>query len=525
MNNRVFLLYLTGFMLAFALLWLVAFEPPTEDAFISMRCARNLCEGHGLVFNPGQRVEAMSNLLWTLLLAALGCVLDNYLIASQLLGFIFSALSLVFILVLARRADMQPKAIILAGALLVLSPYFLTFTVYGLESPLQILLLLGLLWGIAEGRWTAAGLALGLLPAVRPEGYFFIPPVLLLIFLWERRKIKWLHFLTPLLVLTAAVLLFRFIYYGELLPNTVYSKSIALVPELDVYLGKIGRGLVHCGHYFLDARLFLWIPLLVLAFAGKLTGRAAVMRRWAAALALIQLAFVIISGGNVFLRYRFLSALYPMLCLLAAAGLNTMLGFEKKNYHVAIAAALAVAGVLGQVEFERSGKFYWHRRLQKIEPYKSPQALVAARWNQLGKRPDTINARLGQILRVTYEPGTLIATGQIGQIGYYSELPILDVVGLADWKIAHEGATLDYLLEDEPALFLLMGSPYLGSAPNVGMYNGMLGTSRFRRLYEWTRVYQAEPLTETYYWIERRLLPLDEAPRRPDRYRLMTLDL
>ena len=42
----------------------------TDDAFISFRYARNLSQGHGLVFNPGfERVEGYTNFLWVLLLA------------------------------------------------------------------------------------------------------------------------------------------------------------------------------------------------------------------------------------------------------------------------------------------------------------------------------------------------------------------------------------------------------------------------------------------------------------------------
>ena len=42
-----------------------------DDAFVSFRYARNLLEGHGLVFNVGERVEGYTNFLWTLELAAL----------------------------------------------------------------------------------------------------------------------------------------------------------------------------------------------------------------------------------------------------------------------------------------------------------------------------------------------------------------------------------------------------------------------------------------------------------------------
>ena len=43
----------------------------TDDAFISFRYVRNLLEGHGLVFNPGEYVEGYTNFLWILELAAL----------------------------------------------------------------------------------------------------------------------------------------------------------------------------------------------------------------------------------------------------------------------------------------------------------------------------------------------------------------------------------------------------------------------------------------------------------------------
>ena len=43
----------------------------TDDAFISFRYVRNLLEGHGLVFNPGEYVEGYTNFLWILELVAL----------------------------------------------------------------------------------------------------------------------------------------------------------------------------------------------------------------------------------------------------------------------------------------------------------------------------------------------------------------------------------------------------------------------------------------------------------------------
>ena len=57
-----------------------------DDAFISFRYVRNLLDGHGLVFNPGERVEGYSNFLWVMVLAALGKFFPNIPLVAKILG-------------------------------------------------------------------------------------------------------------------------------------------------------------------------------------------------------------------------------------------------------------------------------------------------------------------------------------------------------------------------------------------------------------------------------------------------------
>ncbi len=60
---------LTGVLTVSAMLlaWVVRWTQ--DDAFISLRYARNLADGHGLVYNPGEHIEGYSNFLWTVLLS------------------------------------------------------------------------------------------------------------------------------------------------------------------------------------------------------------------------------------------------------------------------------------------------------------------------------------------------------------------------------------------------------------------------------------------------------------------------
>ncbi|MEW6253432.1 MAG: hypothetical protein AB1716_22545, partial [Planctomycetota bacterium] len=46
-----------------------------DDAWIGLRCIENLRAGHGFVFNAGERVEAVTNIGWLLLLAPFTYVL------------------------------------------------------------------------------------------------------------------------------------------------------------------------------------------------------------------------------------------------------------------------------------------------------------------------------------------------------------------------------------------------------------------------------------------------------------------
>ena len=53
----------------FALIWAWQLRWLSDDAFISFRYARNWVDGHGLVFNHGERVEGYTNFLWVAMLA------------------------------------------------------------------------------------------------------------------------------------------------------------------------------------------------------------------------------------------------------------------------------------------------------------------------------------------------------------------------------------------------------------------------------------------------------------------------
>jgi len=75
-----------------------------DDAYITLSYARNLIDGHGLVFNVGEYVEGFTSLSWTLLTAALMTVgIRDVAQALQIIGIACTALSLIPVYRIALR--------------------------------------------------------------------------------------------------------------------------------------------------------------------------------------------------------------------------------------------------------------------------------------------------------------------------------------------------------------------------------------------------------------------------------------
>jgi hypothetical protein len=75
-------------------------------------------------------------------------------------------------------------------------------------------------------------------------------------------------------------------------------------------------------------------------------------------------------------------------------------------------------------------------------------------------------------------PPPLLATGDIGAIPYFSKLPTMDIIGLADETVAHDGLTHEYILSRNPDLLILQDL-YLSRIPqteesNPGNYSNIV---------------------------------------------------
>jgi arabinofuranosyltransferase len=206
--------------LAFSRAWVA------DDAYITFRHVVQFLAGNGLTYNTIEHVEGFTHPLWALFLClfgSMGAPLSGVAVSLDLL---FAA---ALLLAIARTEGPSGP---LAMALLVSCSGFIDFATSGLETPLTMLLIYSAYRTFSPlSKPVRAGMCLGLAYLCHPDvAVLALGPLLIL--LGEaretggregRRAIA--RFALSLASAPLAWHVFRFWYYGDLLPNTYYAKN------------------------------------------------------------------------------------------------------------------------------------------------------------------------------------------------------------------------------------------------------------------------------------------------------------
>ena len=387
-----------------------------DDAFISYRYARNLVQGLGLVFNPGEFVEGYTNFLWVLIAAAaIAWDLDPF-EATRALGLLAYGLSMLFcaqaLYAGAPRRLTSLLSLPFLGVLL-LPDGLLGSAGSGLETSFvgALAILLGLSLFVWPERHRAAyalaalvALALPLtrldaaLPVAAAAGVFWLARLPQGFMAANLRVV--LQFLLPALGLLA-YLIWKWFYYGELLPNTYYAKGGDL--------WSWAQGLAYLRSFLASNPQAA--ALLPLALLGCTTGHSGWRRfaQFALLTVLLRCVYVAKVGGD-FMQYRFMWETYPLLVCASALGIGRLASLMHPAWLVPL---IAVCLALSTQPATLDSKF-------------------GQQWPDEMDRYAREGERVGRALAASLPKDTIIATTLVGTIGYYTELQVVDQWGLTD---------------------------------------------------------------------------------------------
>ena len=292
-----------------------------DDAYITLRTVDNFVHGHGLRWNVAERVQAYTHPLWMFVLSAAYAVTRESFITTIAVSFATSLAAVLFAARAVRGPEAGWRGAVLVAVLLG-SKAFLDFSSSGLENPLTHLLLALFFvrflrpevpWDQAPRSQVTILFLLAALGFVNRQdtALFFLPACLLVLQAQLRaRGAAALRSVGLGLLPALAWLLFAFVYYGSVVPNTAHAKLIG--PRLTTH-EKLQTGAA----YFLDSIYldFATLPLCALALYLCSRRRSPAILCAAAGMVL-YLAYVFTAGavgthmsGRFFAAPLFLSGL------------------------------------------------------------------------------------------------------------------------------------------------------------------------------------------------------------------------
>ncbi len=209
--------------------------PTYDDAFITFRYARNLAQGSGLVYQPGQWVLGVTGPAFAIFLALFSFFhLDLTSVATGL-NILFDILTLVTTLFLFQEA-FGVTAVVLFGLFFSLSPIMTRICVGGMEMDLFLLASLSAVLLYLKGfKYSGVCLA-AVCYFIRPES-LVLTGILIMVEGFSHSWKKALLFSAAAAGTLVPLLLVQYSFYGSVFPQSVLSKSRS-VGESFLTVGK-----------------------------------------------------------------------------------------------------------------------------------------------------------------------------------------------------------------------------------------------------------------------------------------------
>ncbi len=406
-----------------------------DDAFISFRYAEHLAQGKGLVWNEDYRVEGYTNFLWTVLMAIPFLIGIDPVWFAWGTGILLFTLTLVFTYKLCHKLLFNANQALLTTILLGTNCSFYHYATGGLETQLQTLtfvLAMYLLFSFIGDKnlnpWKALAISMVMTVSLltRMDSIIIIGTICTVILyhilktdkLKARSKIKFLCLVSmPLLVITGSWLLWKYSFYGGILPNTYYIKGP---------IERIrGFGLKYL-YMFLFSYLLIPFPFIFLLAIKKILKS----ERRDIAIMLSMIAFwcvyIILVGGD-FMEFRFLVPIMPFSFIVLVWLLFNLISQRLTR------AAFILLILTGSLHHTLTyGKVTFLSQIADFSELYGQYNDKNKNWVQIGKT-------LGKAF--DYDKNITIAVTASGMIPFYSKLRTIDMLGLNDKWVAKNGIT------------------------------------------------------------------------------------
>ena len=404
-------------LLAAGLVWAAYGPHAIDDAYITFRYSRNLAEGRGLVYNPGERVQGSSTPLWSVSLGLLGAAGISIPAAGVGLGFL-CGLGTLLLLIGAGRQLGEELAGWAAAFALTFQFFWVVLWVSGMETMLFSGLTLALLLKAARENWRGAGALAGLVCLVRYDGAIAAVAVFL-VMLW---RAGWRRTLVECLWAIGVYLpwmIFAAWYFGSPIPQTILAKKV-----INVISWR--EAFRQCAVYWqYSPEMWVWAPLAAWgAIRAVRNGRAwAVFPLWIA----MDLCAYIAQRRPVTHYPWYWVPLFPAVFLLGGRGLRDVLG------------CVGLIPAAGETAVSPNALRAWRAGAIAAIPILFGAGALMIKVPDYGASTlhrERKYQRAAEALAPRLRPGQTIYMGEVGTMGWFlPDARILDSAGLLSPEI------------------------------------------------------------------------------------------
>jgi arabinofuranosyltransferase len=427
-----------------------------DDTYISIRYAENFAAGKGLVFNPGEDVEGYSNFLWVMAAAAMAALSIPAAWGLKALSFLFSLGILWLLYLTAQRYGLDKYSAAPAVLAMAFSVSLGYFAMSGMETVFYAFLLLLAVY-LESGPFSGGGrqrfALFGVLLAVsltRPEGILYLAAAAVYVVIKEFAA-SGKAFRFSILVAPAAAcaaytgfLFWRFLTFGDILPNTYYAKPAGTFVEYgeSALFANLTKA-------FLSGSYLLLLVILFMVYRRR--GR---MYLFPVLFCFIQMILMSYAADWMAMGRFFLPVL-PIVIFLVFTPLGRILSGDKTRARkISLAALLLIFALTNALQ---AGKALLH-------PQNYPYLVMKA----------TELKPVVSHLKRNYPEDTIMAIRRQGYIPYKTGFVSIDLLGLTDITIGSihhrvkrykriEEALKDiseYVIKRKPDVIVLIAARY-----------------------------------------------------------------
>lgn len=451
------------------------FSFPLDDPWIHLTFAKNLAHYFSFSYFKNEMVTAGSTSpLYTILLAIGFFITENEMMLSYALGALFFVLSsLVFYRLATFEFSRENILAMVCTGLFIIDKWMNFISVSGMETTMFIFILLLCSYFYKERKAVPFAVMLGLIMWTRPDGIVFIIALIIdyvLTKIYSKDNINLNLFsaeeMKKILIifsfLTGLYFLMNFMLSGSILPNTYNAKLTYYSPE---FRSREAFLRYEVWDYFKDGAYYVMMIGFIFSFLKLLFDLYKRNYNQNTAYILFILGLVFIYWLKLPYAHRFgryLMPIIPFFILVATVGFRDLCRiiykysdnqiFSRSIFYILV----GIAYFIGIKNYDESRDLYVNQC-----KYIYDRQVKAAQW-----------------LKDNTNEADVIATHDVGAIGYYSDRKIVDIAGLVTPELINKINDQDYV-------------------SYVSNYMNKNGVTYLAFLREWYRVANKDPVYST----------------------------